>query len=458
MLKIHQLFLRTFVSIFFAVLILITITTYFWSKSIYIDQIEKNISQNIDSLSVVLHSMDNIETVVTLLKEKTGLRITIIDDTGKVIAESDKNKDTLENHANRYEVIHAKYDGMGTSIRYSNTVQKDLLYVAKRVAIKDKFYYIRMADYLDKINDNFIKLTLTVVPIFSLFLICAFFAAYLISKRIKKETDNILNFLLQLTRKEQLTYISSSYTQEFDKIARLLKKVAIRLSRKDKQKAKQTAKLKLANKQKDEIISAISHEFKNPIAIISGYSETILNDDDMPPAMKEKFLNKIHGSANKLSALIDRLRLALKLEEGKEVGTRTKCSLKAICEDVISDLQSNYKDKEIHLVGIDCKLKVDEPLMSIAISNLIENAIKYSEDDITVEIKENSLHVKDSGIGIEPAELTKITQKFYRVSKNGWNNSLGLGLNIVMNILTLHKFRLEIKSKLHEGSEFIIKY
>ncbi len=458
MLKIHQLFLRTFLGIFFAILILISITTYFWSKSIYIDQIEKNISQNIDSLSVVLHSMDNIETVVSLLKEKTSLRITIIDDTGKVIAESDKNKDTLENHANRSEVIHAKYDGMGTSIRYSNTVKKDLLYVAKRVAIKDKFYYIRMADYLDKINENFIKLTLTVIPIFTLFLICAFFAAYLISKRIKKETDNILNFLLQLTRKEQLTYISSSYTQEFDKIARLLKKVAIRLSRKDKQKAKQTAKLKLANKQKDEIISAISHEFKNPIAIISGYSETILTDEDMPSAMKEKFLNKIHGSANKLSALIDRLRLALKLEEGKETGTLTKCSLEAICKDVISDLKTNYKEREIHLIGIDYKLKVDEPLMSIAISNLIENALKYSEDDITIEIKENSLHIKDLGIGIEESELTKITQKFYRVSKNGWNNSLGLGLNIVINILTMHKFKLEIKSKLHEGSEFIIKY
>lgn len=437
---------------------LISITTYYWSKSIYVDQIEKNITQNIDSLSVVLYSMEKIESIVEELKKRTGLRITIINAKGKVIAESDKDKNTLDNHSNRYEIIHAKYDGFGKSIRYSETVKKDLLYVAKSVNIEGKIYFIRMADYLDTINDNFVRLTLTIIPIFTLFLICAFFAAYLISRRIKNETDNILSFLVQLTKKEELTYISSSYTQEFDKIARLLKKVAIRLKKKDKQKAKQTAKLKLANKQKDEIISAISHEFKNPIAIISGYTETIMHDDDMPATMKSKFLTKIHGSANKMSALIDRLRLALKLDEGKEVGSLKKTSLVALCNDVISDLKANYKDREINIIGIDCKLNVDETLMGIAIANLVENALKYSEDDITIEIKENSLHIKDQGIGIEPDEIIKITQKFYRVSKNGWNNSLGLGLNIVINILTLHKFKLEIKSKLHEGSEFIIKY
>ena len=69
-------------------------------------------------------------------------------------------------------------------------------------------------------------------------------------------------------------------------------------SNKEKQKAKQNAKLKISNKQKDEIISAISHEFKNPIAIISGYTETILNDEQLPQAMKNKFLNKINEDLN----------------------------------------------------------------------------------------------------------------------------------------------------------------
>ena len=98
-------------------------------------------------------------------------------------------------------------------------------------------------------------------------------------------------------------------------ITKLLNKVAIKLSNKEKQKAKQNAKLKISNKQKDEIISAISHEFKNPIAIISGYTETILNDEEMPQAIKIRFLKKIYSNANKMSSIVDKLRLTLKLEE-----------------------------------------------------------------------------------------------------------------------------------------------
>ena len=92
------------------------------------------------------------------------------------------------------------------------------------------------------------------------------------------------------------------------------------------------------------------------------------------------------------------------------------------------------------------------------ISNLIENALKYSEDEVFVELTDNSIIIKDKGIGIEAKELEKIRNKFYRVSNNGWNNSLGLGLFIVQAILSLHNFKLEINSEFNKGSEFRIKY
>ena len=66
--------------------------------------------------------------------------------------------------------------------------------------------------------------------------------------------------------------------------------------------------------------------------------------------------------------------------------------------------------------------------------------------------------ISDSGIGINPHDLEKITKKFYRVSQNEWNNSLGLGLSIVSNILKLHHFELEIQSEENSGSVFTIKF
>ena len=461
MLKIHQLFLRTYFAIFTAILVTLTLVTYFWAKSLYLNQIEKNLIQNIDTLSIVLkdtQNIDNIKNIVKSLHTELNLRITIIDEKGTVIAESDKDLANISNHANRIEVIQARNVGIGKDTRRSETLNKDLLYIAKRINIKDEIYYIRMADYTNKITDNFIKLTLEIVSYITFFLIIAFLSTYFISLRIKKETDSILFFLTQLAEKKTSFSLSSTYTYEFYKIAKLLNKVALKLSKKEKQKAKQTAKLKLANRQKDEIISALSHEFKNPIAIISGYSETILNDEQMPQLMKTKFLNKIHTNANKMSHIIDKLRLTLKLEEGKQEILLLPCSMKRLVENCISDLKDKYKTREITILGEDITLKVDETLISMAISNLIENALKYSENEVVVNISQNSICVIDKGIGIEKTELEKINQKFYRISNNGWNNSLGLGLFIVQSVLSLHNFNLEINSEFEKGSEFCIKY
>ena len=461
MLKIHQLFFRTYITIFFAILITLSLIIYFWAKSFYLNQIEKNLIQNIDTLAIVLkdtQDINNIKTIVKNLHAELKLRITIIADNGEVIAESDKDLSSVKNHANRVEIIQARNVGLGKDTRLSATVKKDLIYIAKKITILNNIYYIRMADYTNKINDDFSKLSLEIFSFITFFLIIAFLSTYFISLRIKKETDTILYFLTQLSNKKQSFTLNSNYTYEFNKIAKLLNNVGEKLQKREKQKAKQTAKLKLANRQKDEIISALSHEFKNPIAIISGYTETILNDEQMPLPMKEKFLNKIHANANKMSQIIDKLRLTLKLEEGKQEILLLPCSIKELVENCVSDLNDKYKNREIKVLGDDLTLKVDETLISMAISNLIENALKYSEDDVTVEISQNSICIIDKGIGIEELELENINHKFYRVSNNGWNNSLGLGLFIVQSVLSLHNFTLEISSEFGKGSKFCIKY
>ena len=461
MLKIHQLFFRTYITIFFAILITLSLIIYFWAKSFYLNQIEKNLIQNIDTLAIVLkdtQDINNIKTIVKNLHAELKLRITIIADNGEVIAESDKDLSSVKNHANRVEIIQARNVGLGKDTRLSATVKKDLIYIAKKITILNNIYYIRMADYTNKINDDFSKLSLEIFSFITFFLIIAFLSTYFISLRIKKETDTILYFLTQLSNKKQSFTLNSNYTYEFNKIAKLLNNVGEKLQKREKQKAKQTAKLKLANRQKDEIISALSHEFKNPIAIISGYTETILNDEQMPLPMKEKFLNKIHANANKMSHIIDKLRLTLKLEEGKQEILLLPCSIKELVENCVSDLNDKYKNREIKILGDDLTLKVDETLISMAISNLIENALKYSEDDVTVEISQNSICIIDKGIGIEKLELENINHKFYRVSNNGWNNSLGLGLFIVQSVLSLHNFTLEISSEFGKGSKFCIKY
>lgn len=458
MLKIHQLFLRTFTLVFLGILISFSILTYFWSKNIYLQQVEKNLVQNLETLSVVLKDLNDIDYIIKDLKANVKLRITLIDEKGNVIAESDKDKENMKNHSNRPEILIAKDYGLGKGIRFSDTLKRKLLYVAKKVTIEKKIYYLRMADYTENITDNFLKLSIQIFTFITFFLIIAFLITYFISLKIKDETEAILEFLTELSNKKPAYRLSSRFTEEFYKITKLLNKVATRLEKKNKQKAKHTARLKVSNKQKDEIISAISHEFKNPIAVITGYSETILNDKDLPEAMRDKFLNKIHSNSIKMTHIIDKLRLTLKLEEGKQELILTPTSIKQIVQQAAIDLEDKYKKREIIVQGEDVTLRVDETLISMAITNLIENALKYSEDEVVVEISQNSICIIDKGIGIEPLELENINRKFYRVSNNGWNNSLGLGLFIVQSILNLHNFTLNIESEFGKGSKFYINY
>lgn len=461
MLKIHQLFLRTYLAIFVAILITVTLSTYFWAKNLYLNQVEKNLIQNIDILSVILEDTKDINSIKDIIKDlskKLNLRISIINENGEVVAESHKNIEDIKNHSNRVEIIEARNIGLGKDTRVSETLNKDLIYIAKKVSFNEEIYYLRMADYTNKITDNFKKLSFEVFVYISIFLLIAFISTYFISLKIKKETDTILNFLKELTSKQKPIFIKSNYTFEFYKIAKLLNKVAKKLAKQDEIKAKHTLKLTLANRQKDDIISALSHEFKNPIAIISGYSQTLIEDENLSQDLKVKFLNKILSNSNKMSQIIDKLRLTLKLQDSNYNLVLNRVSIKKIAKNSISDLKIKYKNREIKVLGVDKEINADEVLIGIAISNLIENALKYSKEDVIIEIDENSFSIIDKGIGISQENLENIFKKYYRATSNNWNNSLGLGLFIVQSILKLHNFRLEISSKIGVGSTFKIHY
>ena len=411
MLKIHQLFFRKFVILFILIGIIWGVVVYFWLKDIYIDQTKKNLSQNIDLFSLYINETSDFEIFATKFRDKFNLRLTIIKEDGTVIIESDKDKNLLENHKTREEIIKASKYGIGDGIRHSSSVNRDLLYIAKKIIVDDEVYYIRMADDIVQIQNDFTSLAIKATVIFALFLVFAFFITYQISTKLKDETEKVLEYLKKLTKKEDVNFEVSTYSQEFNKITKLLQGVATILAKKEKKAAKKTAKLKLANKQKDDIISAISHEFKNPIAVIVGYAQTIKDDPNINKDILAKFLTKIYNNATKMSSIIDRLRLSIKLEEGKQNLIYSDVSMRSLTNESIAELKENYKNREIVLIGDDFTVKADEMLLSIAVKNLIENALKYSEYDVKVVLDKDRIHIIDKGLGISKEDVSKIDRK-----------------------------------------------
>jgi signal transduction histidine kinase len=454
--KLHDIFLKKFLTLFFSIFLILGAIVYFWITEIYLSQLKTDLIHDINIVSLQLKNVQNINNLAKNVKKATKLRVTIINGDGKVIGESDKDYKSMDNHINRPEIIQAQKEKLGSSVRYSHTLSKKLLYVAKKFDIDNKIYFIRMARDIALINQQFFYLSLKLGLLFIIFMAIAFYISLKISSDLQIQTKNILEFLKSLTKQKRARAISSNYSYEFSKITKLLTGVSSSLSKKDKQKAKYTTKLKLSNRQKDDIISAISHEFKNPIAVISGYTQTLLEDLDIDKTILEKFLTKIYTNSIKLTTMIDRLRLSIKLEDGKQELKFSKCDISKLTSEIIDDLTISYKNRNIVLNTQSVILDIDETLFSIVLSNLIENALKYSSEDIVINITQHSIEIIDEGIGISEDEIAKITNKFYRVSNNSWNNSLGLGLSIVKNIVELHNFKLEITSKENYGSTFKI--
>jgi two-component system phosphate regulon sensor histidine kinase PhoR len=221
---------------------------------------------------------------------------------------------------------------------------------------------------------------------------------------------------------------------------------------------------------KNDFISNMTHEFKTPISTISLACEA-LSDQDM---MKQNttdiapFVKMINDENKRLSLLVERILQSAVMERG-EVKLREE---KVILNEIIHEV-TNHAQFRIQNSGGTIKLNIPNELITIQtdkmhmtniVTNLVDNAIKYSSEAPDIEIslrRENKkllLSVKDHGIGIKKEHLNKVFDKLYRVPTGNVHNvkGFGLGLSYVKAIAELHDWNVVVRSKYGEGSEFTL--
>ena len=222
------------------------------------------------------------------------------------------------------------------------------------------------------------------------------------------------------------------------------------------------------DKMRADFVANASHELKTPITAIRGFAETLIEDETIEHAIKQRFIRKIHGQSIRLSDLVSDLLALSRLESNDKV-FNTQVDLQKVVQRVCANLQAVAQS---HKVVLELETK-DGPMMLLGddnalgqmATNLIDNAIKYTAETgtVTVTIKVEAgtavLIVKDDGFGIAEIDQERIFERFYRVDK-ARSQSLGgtgLGLAIVKHIVQNHKGRLQLKSKLNHGSTFTVK-
>lgn len=231
-----------------------------------------------------------------------------------------------------------------------------------------------------------------------------------------------------------------------------------------------TQNRKLENVRKD-FVANVSHELKTPITAIKGYVETLQHGAIDDPKTAGRFLETIHRQADRLNAIVDDLLALSRIEQSadaKEIEL-TRTSICAVLESARMNCLTSAEDERISIDIVDgcdehLSARINAPLLEQAVTNLLDNAIKYSHKDATVVISseavgdEIAIRVVDHGEGIEPEDLPRIFERFYRADKarSREKGGTGLGLAIVKHIVQAHGGRTTVESTPGEGSTFTI--
>lgn len=370
------------------------------------------------------------------------LRITLIGSEGEVLYESLLNKDEMDNHNERPEIIEAREKGEGEAIRYSATSGTHTFYYAERLQNGNVLRIGRDSVSVNRIMVN--TLVIVLVIALCILFVCMGISHYLTKKLVEPIEKLATNIML---------VDENNVYEEIRPFVNTIKEQHVNI---------------INNAQlRQEFTANVSHELKTPLTAISGYAELIGNgmtgkEDTI------RFSNEIHSNANRLLSLINDIIKLSELDEADHQMEMEKIDLYKLAENCVQMMQVTAEKQGIRLTlqGESAMVMANKGLMDEVFYNLCSNAIRYNKPGgsvtVTVGTKDERpfLSVADTGIGIPKECQERVFERFYRVDKSRSKSTggTGLGLAIVKHIVAQHNAALHLDSELDEGTTIEIVF
>ncbi|MCR5099025.1 MAG: cell wall metabolism sensor histidine kinase WalK [Lachnospiraceae bacterium] len=227
--------------------------------------------------------------------------------------------------------------------------------------------------------------------------------------------------------------------------------------------------MKELSDSRQEFVSNVSHELKTPLTSMKVLSDSILSmGDDAPVEMYREFMTDIAGEIERETDIINDLLSLVRMDKKDSGLNITQINMNELIELIMKRLSPIAESQKVDLVLESFRpviVELDEVKFSLAISNLIENGIKYNEEGGWVHVSINSDHrycyirVEDSGMGIPEDSLDHIFERFYRADKSHSReiSGNGLGLAITMGAIRMHHGEIKVASTLGEGTTFDVR-
>ncbi len=233
-----------------------------------------------------------------------------------------------------------------------------------------------------------------------------------------------------------------------------------------------TERQKLESMQKD-FVANVSHELNTPLTTIKGYTETILDSEEILEDKEtlKRFLSVVDSEADRMSRIVKDLLQLSRLESQREKWHKSVQNIVSIASAVVLKNSINAKNKNQHLNSLfdpeaEILAYVDPDKIEQVLLNILSNAIKYTEENgrIDVDVIERNdnvyITVRDNGIGIAEKELPRLFERFYRVDKarsRSMGSGTGLGLSIAKQIVEEHDGMISIESKEGKGTAVTVQ-
>ena len=232
--------------------------------------------------------------------------------------------------------------------------------------------------------------------------------------------------------------------------------------------AQTITKLQEADQSRQEFVSNVSHELKTPITSIRVLADSLMGMGEVPVELYREFMEDISNEIDRESKIIDDLLSLVKMDKSEAELNISQVNLNVLVEQILKRLRPIANRRKVELIFESIRevtADVDEMKLSLAITNLVENAIKYNMEEGWVRVTLDADHkffylkVQDSGIGIPEDVQDRIFERFYRVDKarSRETGGSGLGLAITRNVVLMHKGAIKLSSKEGEGSTFTLR-
>lgn len=468
----RRLFWQLFTPYLAIVLISLVISTWYFTeelKNLYIKQSENALTDRailVKNQIVSRFSSGNLAGINKFCKQlnkNVAMRITFILPSGKVVSDSEEDSELMNNHKNRPEILASLSGSNGSSIRYSSTLGKNMMYVAVPIKKQNKVVgIVRTSIPLLFVDNALNEIYRKIIFSGSIIALISTLISFFMARRISKPLEDLERGVARFTQGDLTYRLQVPNERETSRLAIAMNEMAAQLDN----RITQIKKLEFIRK---DFIANVSHELKTPITSIKGYAETLIDGALEDKNDAQKFTKIILNQADRLNNIIEDLLSLSRLDQESEYGqlfvedTNIKdvlnsaiqlCTVKANSKNIQLDL---YCDNKVHA-------RINPSLLEQAVINLIDNAIKHSgeNDRVLIEAIKNAaevvIKVRDWGCGIPDEHLPRIFERFYRVDKARSRKSggTGLGLAIVKHISQVHNGYTDVQSILGAGSIFSI--